>query len=71
MRRTIFTLGLLFPIASCSASNTDSGRQYSGTEPSDTTSFSGPAMSTGPFSASTPMRRRGFRGTNGETTIDY
>jgi hypothetical protein len=27
-------------------------------------------MSTGPFSASTPMRRRGFRGTAGQTTID-
>jgi hypothetical protein len=70
MRQAILTLALLLPIAACNAANTDSGRQYSDTELGDPPSFRGPATSTGPFSASTPMRRRGFRGTAGQTTID-
>jgi hypothetical protein len=69
MWRTIFTLGLLLPIASCSG-NTDSGRQYSATEQGSPMSYSSPAVAAGPFAASAPMRRRGFRGTNGQTTID-
>jgi putative membrane protein len=36
MRRTITFLGLFMPLAACSSDNTDSGRQYSSTQPSTT-----------------------------------
>jgi putative membrane protein len=39
MRQTIIALGLLTPIAACSSDSTDSGRQYSSTQPSSTTSY--------------------------------
>jgi hypothetical protein len=70
MQRTIVTLGLLLPIASCGSGNTDSGRQYSAMEPGSPMSYSSPAVAASPFAASAPMRRKGFRGTSGQTTID-